>query len=157
MTQQPEERSLRVSAHFEPFSEPGTTVKGTYQGCRMIPFNTDTGVLPQYGIMTSEGFTVFNGTYSLNEVLPGLPVGIKIQVTYKGTQKARNGFNVKDFEVRVVGDDVDRVLEHFPGFALPQPDNTRFLKPGITIDPVTGEIQPTQEDEEQDGDDNLPF
>jgi len=149
-----EEKSLRITAQFEPFDAPETTITGVYRGHRYIPFPAaDGGRLPQYLILTEQGFVIFNGTYNLNETLPGVPIGTRIRVTYKGDARTKN-FKVKKFEVHVLGDDIDKVLAEFRAFGLESGDDARSLLPPrgpLNVNPETGEILPEEEE------DSLPF
>ena len=96
----PEMQSL--SGDFVEFKDAGDIVEGYYSGytyTTIIQRGEEVSV-PKFMVDTEEGMKEFLGTTTITEILPRVPNGTYVMISYLGKEKTRSGFEVKKFDIQ---------------------------------------------------------
>lgn len=88
---------------FKSFEASGDCVEGYYQGYSYTTILSN-GIeieLPKYKLENDLGFVEFLGTTQMAEILPRVPIGAYVMVSYIGKAKTTRGYMVKQFEIQL--------------------------------------------------------
>jgi hypothetical protein len=95
------EIGMSIEPKYFEFKNAGDSLRGVYIGNTTITSKTNKNIIPTVVLQNKDGFFLNSGA-SLVDQLGKLPTGTAVQVTFTGTEKTSNGYNVKKFDVRIL-------------------------------------------------------